>query len=291
MPSTFDDVLMPLQRDAEEESLARSERRQKTMLIDVQDLSVTFTRHSKNAVSTVEVLQDLNFAITESEFCVIVGPSGSGKTTFLRCVQGLLAPTKGRVLIDGGVVAGPRRDCGYVFQNFGLLPWRSVQANVEFGLEIRGLPAERRAKIAGTYIEMVGLKGFEHHHPHELSGGMQQRVGLARALAIDPRVLLMDEPFAALDAQTRGAMQAELLRIQNRATKTMIFVTHSIDEAIYLADRVVVFTRRPSRILEIVHVPLPHARWENPEEVRAMPDFARLRLHIAKLLKGAYEYQ
>ena len=257
-------------------------------LIDVEGLSVTFTRGAGDgAAGSVEVLQDLSFGISQSELCVIVGPSGAGKTTFLRAVQGLIAPTSGRVRIDGSAVEGPRRDCGFVFQSFGLLPWRSVQANVEFGLEIRNVPRRRRAQIASGYIEMVGLKGFEQHHPHELSGGMQQRVGLARALAIDPRVLLLDEPFASLDAQTREAMQAELLRIQNREKKTMVFVTHSIDEAVYLADRVIVFTRRPSRILEIVDVPLPHPRWEDPEGFRAQPRFVELRLHIARLLKGA----
>jgi len=256
-------------------------------MIDVENLSVTFTRQVAHGPATaIEVLQDLNFKIAESEFCVIVGPSGAGKTTFLRAVQGLLAPTSGTVRIDGSVVNGPRRDCGFVFQTFGLLPWRSVQQNVEFGLQIRNVEAERRRATASTYIEMVGLKGFEHHHPHELSGGMQQRVGIARALAIDPRVLLMDEPFAALDAQTRETMQAELLRIQNRERKTMVFVTHSIDEAVYLADRVIVFTKRPSRIQEIVDIPLPHPRWENPDEFRARPEFVRLRLHIARLLKG-----
>ena len=258
-------------------------------LIDVENLSVTFTRRAANgAPSDIEVLQELNFAINASELLVIVGPSGAGKTTFLRVVQGLLAPTRGRVSIDGSQVEGPRKDCGFVFQNFGLLPWRSVRENVEFGLEIRGVSAQKRAAVAAGYIDMVGLKGFEQHHPHELSGGMQQRVGLARALAIDPRVMLMDEPFAALDAQTRETMQAELLRIQNREKKTMIFVPHSIEEAVYLADRVVVFTQRPSRILEIVDIPLPHPRWQDPEEFRARPEFVRLRLHIAKLLKGAY---
>ena len=261
-------------------------------LIEVENLSVTFNRAGADGkVNSVEVLRELNFGIAQSEVCVIVGPSGAGKTTFLRCVQGLLAPTKGSVRIDNSTVQGPRRDCGFVFQSFGLLPWRTVRDNVEFGLEIRGMPREQRAALAQGYIEMVGLKGFEHHHPHELSGGMQQRVGLARALAINPRVMLMDEPFASLDAQTRETMQAELLRIQHREKKTMIFVTHSIEEAVYLADRVVVFTRRPSRVMEIVEVPLPHPRWEDPEEFRARPEFVKLRLHIAKLLKGAAESQ
>ncbi len=256
-------------------------------MIRAENFSVTFTRTAADGTtSSIEVLRDLNFEIGKSEFCVIVGPSGAGKTTFLRIVQGLLKPTAGTVRIDGSMVQGPQRDCGFVFQSFGLLPWRSVQANVEFGLQIRHQPAERRREIANSYIEMVGLSGFQNHHPHELSGGMQQRVGLARALAIDPRVLLMDEPFAALDAQTRETMQAELLRIQNREKKTAVFVTHSIDEAVLLADRIVVFTQRPSRILEIVENPLPHPRWENVEELRAQPEFAQRRLHIARLLKS-----
>jgi len=256
-------------------------------MIKAENLSVTFTRTNSNGgIDRNEVLQDLNFEIKRSEFCVIVGPSGAGKTTFLRVVQGLLRPTSGILTIDGARAEGPQRDCGFVFQNFGLLPWRTVQGNVELGLQIRHVPAGKRHDIANRYIRMVGLDGFQHHHPHELSGGMQQRVGLARALAIDPRVLLMDEPFAALDAQTREIMQAELLQIQHREKKTAIFVTHSIDEAVLLGDRIVVFTKRPSRILEIVENPLPHPRWENVEELRAQPEYNRLRLHIARLLKN-----
>ncbi len=256
-------------------------------MVKAENLSLTFTRTAVDgSVGSIPVLDNLNFEIKESEFCVIVGPSGAGKTTFLRVIQGLLRPTSGKLWLNGVVVEGPQRQCGYVFQNFGLLPWRTVQGNVEFGLQMRHVPAARRQEITGRYISMVGLDGFQHHHPHELSGGMQQRVGLARALAIEPRVLLMDEPFAALDAQTRETMQAELLRIQNRQKTTAVFVTHSIDEAVFLADRIVIFSKRPSRIIEIVDNPLPHPRWENVEELRAQPEYARLRLNIAKLLKS-----
>ncbi len=254
--------------------------------IEIQNLSVSFTRRAPDkSVTTIEVLRDLDFEVGDSEFCVIVGPSGAGKTTLLRVIQGLLRPSRGSVAIGGRRVDGPQPQSGFVFQNFGLLAWRSVRANVEFGLEVRGVPVARRRAIAQGYIEMVGLKGFEGHHHHELSGGMQQRVGLARALAIDPQVLLMDEPFASLDAQTRETMQAELLRIQYQERKTVLFVTHSIDEAVYLADRVIVFTPRPSAIREIVTVSLPQPRWKDVDEVRARPEFIQLRLQLARLLK------
>jgi NitT/TauT family transport system ATP-binding protein len=256
-------------------------------LIAIDNLSLTFSRSLPDGTThSIPVLQDLSFEVGAGEFCVIVGPSGAGKTTLLRIIQGMLAPTAGSVSIEGTRIAGPQRDCGFVFQNFGLLPWRTVQSNVEFGLQVRNVAAEERRRIASSFIEMVGLKGFEQHHPHELSGGMQQRVGIARAFAINPRVLLMDEPFAALDAQTRESMQAELLRIHQLQRKTVLFVTHSIDEAVFLADRVIVFTPRPSTIREIVHVALPQPRWENVEELRARPEFAQLRLHVAKLMKG-----
>lgn len=255
-------------------------------LIQIDDLCLSFSRPSLKDSATIEVLQNVSFGIESGEFCVIVGPSGAGKTTLLRLLQGMLAPTSGSVTIDGTRVDGPQRECGFVFQNFGLLPWRNVQSNIEFGLQVRKVPPAERRRIAAEYIELVGLKGFENHHPHELSGGMQQRVGIARAFAINPRVLLMDEPFAALDAQTRESMQAELLRIRDRDRRTVVFVTHSIDEAVFLADRVVVFTRRPSRVLEIVDVSLPEPRWKNVAELRSRPEFTNLRLHIARLMKG-----
>ena len=255
--------------------------------IDIENVCLTFSRPDANGhEQSTEVLRDVSFRVPAGQFCVIVGPSGAGKTTLLRIVQGMLASTRGTARIDGAIVHGPQRECGFVFQNFGLLPWRTVLGNVEFGLQVRNVPQHERRRIARQYIEMVGLAGFEGYHPHELSGGMQQRVGIARAFAINPRVLLMDEPFAALDAQTRESMQAELLRIQHRERKTVIFVTHSIDEAVFLGDRVVVFTKRPSSVLDIVDVALPQPRWENVEELRARDEFGRLRLHIARLMKG-----
>jgi NitT/TauT family transport system ATP-binding protein len=257
-------------------------------LIDVEGLSVTFTRYGANgATSAVEVLQDLSFGIHESELLVIVGPSGAGKTTFLRAVQGLLAPSKGRVRIAGSPVEGPRKDCGFVFQNFGLLPWRSVQANVEFGLEIRGVPPAKRAAVAAGYIEMVGLKGFEKAYPYQLSGGMQQRTGLARALAVEPDVLLMDEPFASIDAQTREILQFELLRIWESRPTSMVFVTHSIDEAVLMGDRIVVLRGRPSSISEVIEVGLPRPR---TREVLSSPRFAEVREQVwSKLMQEAEE--
>jgi NitT/TauT family transport system ATP-binding protein len=250
-------------------------------------VSRTFRRNRREQLA----VDDVSLEVREREFVALVGPSGCGKTTCLRMAAGLDFPTAGTVTVGGKKVEEPGPQRAVVFQQFALFPWKTVYDNIDFGLRSQGVPAvERRARIAAQ-LELMGLQGYESAYPHELSGGMQQRVGLARALAIDPRVMLMDEPFAALDAQTRETMQAELLRIQNREKKTMIFVTHSIDEAVYLADRVIVFTRRPSRILEIVDVPLPHPRWEDPEEFRARPEFVRLRLHIARLLKGAYDHQ
>lgn len=205
-------------------------------------------------------LDNVNLEVNEGEFVTIVGPSGCGKTTFINLCDGLLKPTAGKLFIDGKPVTGPGTDRGMVFQDACLMPWRTVLKNVIFGLECQGLDnAEGKAR-ALKFIKLVGLAGFEDHYPHELSGGMQQRCNLARALTVDPKILIMDEPFAALDAQTREIMQAELLRIWREAGKTVLFITHQINEAIYLADRVIVFGARPGRVKQTIKVDLARPR-------------------------------
>ena len=208
----------------------------------------------------LRALDRINLTIADGEFVSIVGPSGCGKTTFLSVVDGLIAATGGRILVDGDAVTRPGPDRAVVFQDASLLPWRTALNNVLYGLECIGAPRREARERAQHFVALVGLAGFEHNYPHELSGGMQQRVNLARALVMDPKILLMDEPFAALDAQTREAMQEELLRIWKAAGKTVLFITHQIDEAVYLSDRVVVLGRRPGRIREIVPIDLPRPR-------------------------------
>ena len=231
----------------------------------------------------VVAIQDLSVEVRAGEFVSIVGPSGCGKTTALRIMDALVPADGGRVLINGTEVKEPRAECGFVFQDFGLYPWRTVAANVEFGLELRGVaPAERREQ-ANTYIDLVGLKGFASHYPHQLSGGMQQRVGIARTLAIQPEILLMDEPFGSLDALTRRIMQFELLRIlDSQQPTTAVFVTHDLEEALILSDRVVVMTRRPGRCKEIIHVPFPRPR---DQDVIDSPEFIELRRHLWESLR------
>jgi NitT/TauT family transport system ATP-binding protein len=208
----------------------------------------------------LSVLSNISLQIHPSEFVSIVGASGCGKTTFLRILDGLIAPSSGEVLIDGQKVTSPGPDRSFVFQNDSLWPWRNTMGNILFGLQIQRRPRAQAQAVARQLIELVGLKGFESHYPHQLSGGMRQRVNLARALAMDPEVLLMDEPFASLDAQTREVMQLELIRIWTEQRKTVVFVTHQIDEAVFLSDRVVVLAARPGRVKEIVHIGLPRPR-------------------------------
>jgi NitT/TauT family transport system ATP-binding protein len=211
--------------------------------------------------------------VMAGEFVSIIGPSGCGKTTFLNIVDGLLRPTGGQVLLDGRPIAGPGPDRAVVFQDPCLLPWRTVARNATYGLELQRRLTPETAERARAFVEMVGLRGFEDYYPHELSGGMQQRVNLARALTIDPLILLMDEPFAALDAQTREVMQQELLTIWQQARKTVLFVTHQINEALYLSDRVVIFSARPSRVKAVLRVDLPRPR---PLAVKRHPRFLEL---------------
>ena len=208
----------------------------------------------------LQVLDDITFDVKEGELVCVLGPSGCGKTTLLRIIAGLVDKTSGSILVDGEEVTGPGPNRGMVFQDFALFPWRTVQRNVEFGLEIKKIPPEERAKIATEYIHLVGLDGFEKSHPSELSGGMKQRVGIARALANNPHILLMDEPFGALDSQTRNQMQTELLRIQDETKKTIIFITHSVDESVFLADRILILSARPGRIVKEYNIDLPRPR-------------------------------
>jgi NitT/TauT family transport system ATP-binding protein len=230
----------------------------------------------------LDALRGIDLEVAPGEFIALVGPSGCGKTTFLRIVAGLEPATAGEVVLDGRAVRAPGRDRGFVFQSDSLLPWRTVLANAIIGREVAGsVDAAARARTRDL-LKLVGLDGFENYYPRQLSGGMRQRVNLARALAIDPEVLLMDEPFSALDAQTREIMQTELLRIWEQGRKTVLFVTHQIDEAVFLADRVMVFARRPGRIQESVQVALPRPR---ALAMKREPEFVRIVDHIWRLIE------
>src|SRR5689334_9600499 len=235
----------------------------------------------------VTALQDINLEIAPNESVCVLGPSGCGKTTLLRIVDCLIRRDRGEVLIDGETVTQPRPDVAVVFQHFGLFPWKRLDENIAYGLELRGKSPQEIAAAVERYVALIGLKGFEKSYPHQLSGGMQQRAGLARAMAVNPSVLLMDEPFGALDAQTRELMQEELLRILETEQKTMIFVTHSIDEAIVLGDRIVVMSCRPGRIREIFSVGIPRPR--KILSVRAHPRYIELRNMIWEMLKTEQE--
>ncbi len=232
--------------------------------------------------SRFRALDGIRLRLEEGEFACVVGPSGCGKTSFLHIVGGLLMPTAGRILIGGRPVTGPRSELAMVFQEPSLLPWRTVVGNITYGLELQGRATPEAIRRAGEIVALVGLAGFESHYPHELSGGMQQRVNLARALAVDPEVLLMDEPFAALDAQTRELMQQELLRIWRDAGKTVLFVTHQINEAIYLADRVVVLSGRPGQVKAEVVVDLPRPR---PLSIKRQARFLEIEDRIWGLIE------
>ncbi|MGE5832298.1 MAG: ABC transporter ATP-binding protein [Methanomicrobiales archaeon] len=246
------------------------------MKLAIQDLSKVFVTGTGERVPALE---KIDLTIEDEEFLCILGPSGCGKTTLLRIIAGLDTPSSGSILVDGEALSGPSRRIAMIFQEYSLFPWRTVLENVGFGLEVLGRNGGERLATARKYLELVGLAPFEKNFPYELSGGMRQRVAVARALATEPAVLLMDEPFGALDAQTRNLMQTELQEIWKKTRKTILFVTHSVDEAVFLADRIVVLTQRPGRVREIISVKkCPHPR------DRTCRDFVEIRRHVLDLI-------
>lgn len=251
-------------------------------MISISNVSKIYVKGTGSDVSVVHALDNVSLSIGDGEFVCLIGPSGCGKTTLLKMVDGLIPKDGGSLSIDGVEITGPGPDRAIVFQNYALLPWRTVASNVELGLQARGVGRKERRERAHSAIREVGLSGFEDHYPHELSGGMQQRAGLARALAVRPEILLMDEPFGSVDEQTRRILQADLIRVWEKRRQTVVFVTHSMDEAVFLADRVVIMSPRPGRVREILDVDLARPRLD---EIRATPSFAELTAHVWDLVK------
>jgi NitT/TauT family transport system ATP-binding protein len=251
-------------------------RRSSVPALEVTQLGLRYGRHT--------ILTDFNLRVEESDFVCLLGPSGCGKTSVLKLVAGLIEPQTGTIQVDGTPIKGPGTERSMVFQNYGLLPWRTVLGNVELGLEIRGVSKRERRAVALKEIERIGLSGFQNHFPNQLSGGMQQRVGLARAFTKDPRILLMDEPFAAVDMQTREYLQDELLKIWEQVKTTVLFVTHSIDEAIYLGDRVVVLGAHGGETRLSLDIDLPRPRYET--DIKASRRFGELRHLTREALRG-----
>lgn len=245
-------------------------------LMRIDKLHVVYRTDDSETVA----VEDFSLDVKKGELVSIVGPSGCGKTTILRCIAGLLQPTSGTVTIGDRLCTSPGSDRGMVFQDFALFPWRTVRQNVEFGMEVAGVPKEERHERSERYLRAVGLENFANARIHELSGGMKQRVGIARAMVMHPAVILMDEPFGALDAQTRNIMQEQLTRILQHTSRTIVFVTHSVDEALFLSDRVVILTKRPSTIYKVIDVP-----WDRPRD-RADPEFAAMRKRILTYLEA-----
>ncbi|WP_019701102.1 ABC transporter ATP-binding protein [Paracidovorax oryzae] len=248
--------------------------------LKIQGVSRTFTSAKGPAT---QALLPVDFHVADNDFVTILGPSGCGKSTMLRIVAGLDQPTSGRVLLDGQPVTGPGADRGMVFQSYTLFPWLTIEQNIRFGLRERGMPESQQKERAAYFIAKVGLRGFERHYPKQLSGGMQQRTAIARALANDPKILLMDEPFGALDNQTRVLMQELLLGIWEAERKTVMFVTHDIDEAIFMASRVSVFSARPGRIKTEIAVDLPHPRHYT---LKTSPEFMELKARLTEEIRA-----
>ncbi len=255
-----------------------------------EHVSRTFQRDNSDFLA----LDNINLVVNEKEFVAIVGPSGCGKTTCMRMAAGLEFPSNGSVNVAGSAVKAPGPERAVVFQQFALFPWKTVYQNIEFGLRAKGLAEAERRKIITHYIDLMNLQGYENAYPNQLSGGMQQRVAIARAYSLDPSVLLMDEPFGALDAQTRVVMQEELVQLARVNPRTVLFITHAVDEAVYLADRVVIMTPRPGRIKEIIDVkPIRTAEnWDECKKIEDVMDkssFVRLRTHIWKSLRQEHD--
>jgi NitT/TauT family transport system ATP-binding protein len=250
-------------------------------VIEVQHVSHGFGHHQ----STQAVLSDVDLAVADGTFVSILGPSGCGKTTLLRIMHGLLQPSAGTVAIDGRPVERPSADRAMVFQDFNLLPWRTALDNVQFGLEVQGVSRAARGRLAAEALNRVGLAQFAKHYPHQLSGGMQQRLGLARALCTGPRYLFMDEPFGSLDLQTRELLQIELMRWWEQDRTTVVFVTHSVDEAVFLSDRVFVLGARPTHVEFTLDIHLPRPRWTDDQAVRSSEQFVEYRRRLWNMLK------
>lgn len=252
-------------------------------VIVAKNVTVGYKLHRERKLLTA--LRDITMTINKGEFVCLLGPSGCGKTTFINAISGIVLPWEGSIEVNGKPVTGPGPDRAMVFQDYALMPWRTVESNIRMPFEFQdlGLSKKEIDERIGRYLELVDLKGFEKSYPYELSGGMRQRVGIARALATEPEILLADEPFAAIDAMTREAMQSELEKFVAKTKQTVVFITHSIDEAIILGDRIAVISRRPGRIKEIIDVNLPRPRFDG--DVKSLPEYAELRERIWDLVK------
>jgi NitT/TauT family transport system ATP-binding protein len=251
------DLQLPDYREQSAEVAERFNRiRKRPVVMEIENVDKIFRSQKKD----IQVLKQINFRAHRREFISIIGPSGCGKSTLIRILAGLEDPSGGRILLDGKPISGPGPERGMVFQSYTLFPWLNVRRNVQFGLKMKNRADVVSYGEAGEWINLVGLSGFENHYPHQLSGGMKQRVAIARALANRPRVLLMDEPFGALDAQTRARMQAYLLQIWKNVDVTILFITHDLDEAVYLSDRILVLSANPGEVAEVIEVPVPRPR-------------------------------
>jgi NitT/TauT family transport system ATP-binding protein len=254
-------------------------------MIEVSHVSHWFGNGRGTQGQGLKVLDDITLSIPKGKFIALLGPSGCGKTSLLRMLGGLIKPSRGTISIDGSPVTGPASDRAIVFQEFNLLPWRSAQRNVEFPLEVQGMRRSEYRKRASEMMKLVGLDQFGAFYPHQLSGGMKQRIGIARALSVNPNYLFMDEPFGALDPLVREVMQIELMKLIEASEKTVIFVTHSVDEAIFLADQIIIFSARPGRVIATIDVDIARPRWTADETVKSSPRFVSYRGQIWGLLK------